>query len=75
MTRTYGIDFRDPGTYGPLRPLAHERAGSAYLAIGDTAAALRHLSTFVELWSQADPELRLRVEGAQRAIEALSRDR
>lgn len=75
LTRTYGLNFRDPGTYGPLRPLAHERAGSAYLAHGDTAAALRHLSTFVELWSQADPELQPRVEGAQRTIEALSRDR
>ncbi len=75
LTRTYGLDFRDPGIYGPLRPLAHERAGSAFLALGDTAAALRHLSTFVELWSEADPELRPRVEGAQRAIEAFSRDR
>ncbi len=75
LTRTYGLDFRDLGTYGPLRPLAHERAGSVYLALGDTTTALRHLSAFVELWSQADSELQPRVEAARQKIEAALSER
>ncbi len=75
LTRTYGLDFRDLGTYGPLRPLAHERAGSVYLALGDTAAALRHLTAFVELWSEADSDLQPRVEAARQRIEAALSER
>ncbi len=75
LTRTHGLDFRDVGTYGPLRPLAHERAGSVYLALGDTAAALRHLNAFVELWSEADADLQPRVEAARQRIEAALSER
>ncbi len=75
LTRTFGLDFRDPGTYGPLRPLAHERAGSVYLALGDTAAALRHLAAFAELWAEADRELQPRVEAARQKIEAAFSDK
>lgn len=60
---------------GPLWPLAHERMGTTYLAHGDTAVALRHLSTFAELWSDADPELQPRVGAARRTIAQLLPDR
>jgi tetratricopeptide (TPR) repeat protein len=57
VTGTFGLNFNEIGVYGPLRPLAHERAATAYLALGDTATAIEHLATFAELWEQADPEL------------------
>ncbi len=75
LASTYRLDFRDQGTYGPLRPLAHERAGNAYIALGDTAAALKHLLAFVDLWNDADAELQPRVEAARQKIAALSTDR
>ena len=75
LTSTYRLDFRDQGTYGPLRPLAHERAGNAYLALGDTAAALKHLLAFVDLWNDADAELQPRVEAARRKVTALAAGR
>ncbi len=75
LTRTHRLDFRDMGTLGPLRPLAHERAASVYLALGDTVAAVKHLHQFVELWADADPELRPRVDVARRTLEDLTPDR
>jgi hypothetical protein len=36
--------------------------------MGDTTAALTHLAAFVELWSDADPELQSRVQEAQRKL-------
>jgi DNA-binding SARP family transcriptional activator/TolB-like protein len=60
---------------GPLWPLAHERLGSIYVELGDTIAALRHLSSFAELWREADAGLQPRVEAARRAIARLSPDR
>jgi hypothetical protein len=54
-----------------LRPWAHERLGSLYLQVGDTAAAARHLAEFIELWKDADPELQPRVQAAQRILERL----
>ena len=74
LTRTYRLNTSDAGVYGPLLPLAHERLASVYLAVGDTVAAVKHLSTFLELWKNADPELQPRVEAARRTIEALSPD-
>lgn len=68
LTSTYGLNFSDYATYGPLLPLAHERLGSVHLALGDTASAVRHLAAFVELWSDADAELRPRVESAKRTL-------
>ena len=72
LTMSYLIDFRDFGSYGVLRPLAHERAATAYLAVGDTTAAIKHLAAFTELWQDADPELQPRVESAQRLIAELA---
>jgi tetratricopeptide (TPR) repeat protein len=68
LSSTYLLDFRDTASYGPLKPLAHERAATAYLALGDTAAAIKHLAAFTELWKDADPELQPRVESAQRTL-------
>jgi eukaryotic-like serine/threonine-protein kinase len=54
-------------------PRAHERLGQLYDAAGDTQRALFHLARFTELWQDADPELRPRVEAARGRISALSR--
>jgi tetratricopeptide (TPR) repeat protein len=75
LTSSYRLNWTNQGMYGPTRPIAHERAASAYLALGDTAAAVAHLSAFTELWSDADPELRPRVESALRLLSQLTRDR
>ena len=72
LTSTYRMNFLDFGTYAPLLPLAHERAGAVYFALGDTVTALRHLAAFAELWHDADPELQPRVESAQRLIAELA---
>ncbi len=68
ISSTYGLNFDDIWLYGVLRPVAHERAAATFLALGDTTAALRHLGDFVELWSDADPELQPRVEAAQQRL-------
>lgn len=75
LTSSHRLNWTDLGLYAPLRPLGHERAASAYLAAGDTTAALRHLARFVELWEDADPELQPRVEAARSTIESLRMDR
>jgi tetratricopeptide (TPR) repeat protein len=71
LTRTYRLNFQDTGQFGPLLPLAHERLGGVYLALGDTVGAVRHLSAFTELWEKADPELQPRVEAARATLEQL----
>ncbi len=72
LTSTYRLDFRDYGVHAALRPLAHERLGSIYLALGDTTSAVEHLSAFAELWQHADPELQPRVESARRLVAQLA---
>jgi tetratricopeptide (TPR) repeat protein/TolB-like protein len=75
LTSSYRLNWTNLGMYGPTRPIAHERAARAYLALGDTAKAVAHLSAFTELWKDADPELRPRVESALRLLSQLTRDR
>ena len=75
LTRSLGLNFLGQGLYPPLRPLAHERAASAYLTLGDTTTALRHLKSFVEFWQNADPELQPRIEAARRLMSELLRER
>jgi hypothetical protein len=75
LTSSYRLNYTNLSMYGPTRPIAHERAASAYLTLGDTAKAIAHLSAFTELWKDADPELRPRVESALRLLTRLSRDR
>jgi hypothetical protein len=58
--------------YCAVRPPAHERLGSLYLEAGDTVAAARHLSEFIELWQDADPELQPRVEAARGLLAELA---
>ena len=58
-----------------MRPLAHERAGAVYLALGDTVSAIHHLGRFTELWQYADPELQPRVESARRILNRLAGER
>jgi tetratricopeptide (TPR) repeat protein len=50
----------------------HKRLGELYDAKGDRERAISHLSTFVELWKNADPELQPAVADAKRRIKALS---
>ena len=40
---------------------------------GDTTRAISYYGRFVDLWTDADPELQLQVAAARRAIESLSR--
>jgi len=72
LSMSYLLDFRDVSSYGPLKALGHERAATVYLALGDTTAAVKHLAAFAELWRDADPELRPRVESAQRMLTQLA---
>jgi len=74
MTTSYLLFWQDSWSEAPLRPLAHERLGAVYVAMGDTISAIQHLAEFVDLWKDADPELQPRVEAARRAIAALSPD-
>ena len=71
LANTYGLNFNDVGSYQPLRPVAHERAAGAYLALGDTATALEHLGAFVALWEDADPELQPIVTRTRERMAAL----
>lgn len=69
VSSTYRLNFEDIWLYGVLRPIAHERAGATFLALGDTTAALGHLGAFVELWRDADAEVQPRVDAAQQTIQ------
>ncbi len=71
VSSTYRLNFDDIWLYGVLRPVAHERAGATFMALGDTTAALRHLGAFVELWRDADAELQPRVDAAQQTIQEI----
>jgi len=56
-------------------PAAHERLGQLYDARGDLENAALHYARFVELWSDADPELQPRVEAARARLEEILRER
>ena len=71
VSGTLGLNFMDTRAHPPFQPVAHERAGQVYLALGDTTAALRHLGAFIELWAEADPELQPRVQAARQTIEEI----
>jgi tetratricopeptide (TPR) repeat protein len=75
LTSSYRLHFTNQGMYGVTRPIAHERAASVYLTLGDTAKAVAHLTEFTRLWEDADPELQSRVGSALRLLAQLSRDR
>jgi tetratricopeptide (TPR) repeat protein len=73
LTGTRFLNARDTHLHGALRPLAHERLGGLYLSLGDTAAAVEQLRAFTEMWRDADPALRPRVERARTRLAALER--
>ncbi len=50
---------------------AHKRLGELYDAKGDREKAISHLSKFVELWKNADPELQPAVSDAKRRLAKL----
>ncbi len=50
---------------------AHKRLGELYDAKGDREKAISHLSKFVELWKNADPELQPAVADAKRRLAKL----
>jgi tetratricopeptide (TPR) repeat protein/tRNA A-37 threonylcarbamoyl transferase component Bud32 len=50
---------------------SHKRLGELYDAKGDRERAISHLSRFVELWKNADPELQPAVADAKRRLAKL----
>lgn len=75
LTSSKGLFWMDFLQYPALLPLAHERAGYAYLVAGDTDRALRHLGAFTEMWAHADPRLQPRVRAATAKIAEIQRER
>ncbi len=71
--------YNVPTRYSPMdlpnrawmEAAVHERLGELYAQKGDTASAVRHYSELLELWEDAEPELRPRVENARRRLAAL----
>ena len=61
----------ETGWLAGLIPLAHERLGEAYEALGEPAKAAQHYARFAELWKGADPELQPRVRYARERAAAL----
>jgi tetratricopeptide (TPR) repeat protein len=51
--------------------LTHKRLGELYDARGDRERAAAHFSAFIDLWRDADPDLRPRVEDAKRRLQIL----
>jgi tetratricopeptide (TPR) repeat protein len=49
----------------------HERLGELYERKGDRQNAVRHLTAFADLWTEADPELQPRVAAARSRIAGL----
>lgn len=75
LASTYRMNWIDLADHFSLMPLAHERAGRLFLAVGDTAKALEHLAAFTELWADADADLIPRVRSAQELIDEIFRRR
>jgi tetratricopeptide (TPR) repeat protein len=56
----------------PLQALSHLRRAELHERLGDRAQAVRHYRRFLELWRDADPELRPVVDDARRRLERLA---
>ena len=54
---------------------AYERLAQLYDEQGDLEQAAGYYALFVELWSDADPELQPRVEAARARMEEIVRER
>ena len=72
LLSSYRVNWRDSDSWAVLLPLAHERLGSAYLALADTVRAIEHLEAFAVMWDDADPELQPRVAAAREQAAELS---
>jgi DNA-binding SARP family transcriptional activator len=55
----------------PLRGVSHYRQGELHERLGARAEAARHYARFLELWRDADPELRPLVDSARRRLAGL----
>jgi len=75
LTSSKRLFWMDILQFPALLPLAHERAGRAFLTAGDTTRALQHLGAFTELWANADAVLQPRVRAAAASINAIMRGR
>jgi tetratricopeptide (TPR) repeat protein len=53
-------------------PVVERRLAELEESRGNSEAAIRHYSRFLELWSDADPELQGQVESARRALAGLA---
>lgn len=60
---------------GNFRAGAHKRAGELYEAKGDTTKAESHYAAFIDLWTDADPELQPRVREVRERLARLRRGR
>jgi len=72
LLSSYRVNWRDSDSWAVLLPLAHERLGSAYLALADTVRAIEHLEALAVMWDDADPELQPRVAVARERAAELS---
>jgi len=72
---SYRVNFKDDTFWPPLLPYAHRRLGATLLALGDTTAAIEHISTFADMWRDADPELQPLVEEARAEVRTLDGER
>lgn len=77
---TYERYLATPSWIGLMRdaqglPQAYEHLARLYDAKGDLDNAARYYAAFVELWADADPEFRPRVEAARVRLEEIFRER
>ncbi len=59
----------------PLQALSHLRQGEVHERLRNRAQAARHYARFIELWRDADPEFRPRVDSARARLATLARPR
>jgi tetratricopeptide (TPR) repeat protein len=69
--RPAGVDF---GFTRVHVPVVERRLAELEASRGNTEAAIRHYQRFLELWSDADPELQNQVESAREALALLIGD-
>jgi tetratricopeptide (TPR) repeat protein len=66
---------RAPGRDAIILAGIHKRLGELYEAKNDLPRAISHYAAFVDLWKNADPELQPKVQGVQRRLETLQKNR
>jgi tetratricopeptide (TPR) repeat protein len=72
----YHRELEEPfWTLPPDRALIFERLGELYDRTGDLENAAIYYARFVELWTEADPELQPRVQAARARLEEIVKER